>query len=94
LRRIEKIVLWLFLRLPIDEKLLKQQHEFFLYGMALFIVGGDFLTMKIISETTEIKVDNLDNLMENFQKTIFKINIQFSQVFSSNSVSNQLKKNR
>jgi hypothetical protein len=28
----------------------------FLYGMALFIVGGDFFVMKIIRETTEIKV--------------------------------------
>jgi hypothetical protein len=28
----------------------------FFYGMALFIVGGDFLAMKIICKTTEIKV--------------------------------------
>jgi hypothetical protein len=28
----------------------------FFYGMALFIVGGQFFVMKIIRETTEIKV--------------------------------------
>jgi hypothetical protein len=28
----------------------------FVYGMALFIVGGVFFDMKIIRETTEIKV--------------------------------------
>jgi hypothetical protein len=28
----------------------------FFYVMALFIVGGDFFVMKIIRETTEIKV--------------------------------------
>jgi hypothetical protein len=28
---------------------------FFFFGMALFIVGGDFFVMKIIRETTDIK---------------------------------------
>jgi hypothetical protein len=28
----------------------------FFYGMALFTVGGDYFVMKIIRETTEIKV--------------------------------------
>jgi hypothetical protein len=28
----------------------------FFYGMALFIVGGDFLAIKIFRETTEIKI--------------------------------------
>jgi hypothetical protein len=28
----------------------------FFYGIALFLVGGDFLAMKIIRETPEIKV--------------------------------------
>jgi hypothetical protein len=35
----------------------------FFYGMALFIVGGDFFGMKIIRETTEIKVF-FSNLIE------------------------------
>jgi hypothetical protein len=29
---------------------------FFFHGMAFFLVGGDFLNMKIIRETTEIEV--------------------------------------
>jgi hypothetical protein len=37
----------------------------FFYGMALFIVGGDFFVMKIIRETTEIKV-LFSNLINNY----------------------------
>jgi hypothetical protein len=33
------------------------------YGMALFIVGGDFFVIKIIRETTEIKV-SFSNLIK------------------------------
>jgi hypothetical protein len=40
----------------------------FFYGMGLLIVGGDFFVMKIIRETTEIKVlfSNLIKLSKKF----------------------------
>jgi hypothetical protein len=40
----------------------------YFYGMGLLIVGGDFFVMKIIRETTEIKVlfSNLIKLSKKF----------------------------
>jgi hypothetical protein len=43
----------------------------FFYGMALFIVGGDFYVMKIIRETTEIKV---------FFSDLIKISMKFGSL--------------
>jgi hypothetical protein len=47
----------------------KEQASEFLLILALFIVGDDFLAMKIISETTEIKVifSNLIKLSMKFR---------------------------
>jgi hypothetical protein len=43
----------------------------FFYGMALFIVGGDFFVMKIIRETTKIKV---------FFSNLIKLSMKFGSL--------------
>jgi hypothetical protein len=43
----------------------------FFYGMALFIVGGDFFVVKIIRETTEIKV---------FFSNLIKLSMKFGSL--------------
>jgi hypothetical protein len=43
----------------------------FFYGMALFIVGGDFFVKKIIRETTEIKV---------FFSSLIKLSMKFGSL--------------
>jgi hypothetical protein len=43
----------------------------FFYGMAVFIVGVDFLAMKLIRETTEIKV---------FFSSLIKLSMKFGSL--------------
>jgi hypothetical protein len=43
----------------------------FFYGMALFLVGGDFSAMKIIHETTEIGV---------FFRILIKLSMKFGSL--------------